>query len=46
MAHEELLEQAKEAADKVFGDQSVARETTKESLEDLCGHIEIMLETL
>jgi len=46
MAHEELLEQAKEAADKVFGDQSVGTETTKESLEDLCGHIQVMLDTL
>lgn len=46
MSHEDLLEQAKDAADDLFGDQSVGRETTKESLEDLQGHIEIMLDSM
>lgn len=46
MAHEDLLEQAKDAADELFGDQSVGRETTKESLEDLHEHIESMLESV
>ncbi len=46
MAHEDLLEQAKDAADELFGDQSVSRETTKESLEDLHEHIDIMLESM
>jgi hypothetical protein len=45
-AHEELLEDAKKAADKVFGDTSVSRSKTKESLNDLVSHIEDMLVTL
>ncbi len=46
MTHDELLDAAKEAADALFSDKSVSREQTKESLEDLAGHIEIMVDTL
>ena len=44
--HEELLEAAKEAASKLFGDSSVSRSKTKESLNDLISHCEDMLDTL
>jgi hypothetical protein len=46
MNHDEKLEAAKEAINKVFGDTSVGRETTKKSLEELIGDIEAMLDTL
>jgi hypothetical protein len=44
--HEELLEAAKKAADAVFGDTSVPRSKTKESLNDLASHIQDQLDTL
>lgn len=46
MDHDELLEEAKEAASKLFGDSSVSRSKTKESLNDLMSHIQDMLDTL
>lgn len=46
MSHDDLVEAAKQAINKVFGDQSVGRETTKESLEELASDIEVMLDTL
>ena len=46
MEHDELLDTVKEAANDLFADQSVSREVTKESLNDLVGHIDVMLETL
>lgn len=46
MAHEDLVEKAKNAIDKVFGDKSVDRPTTRESLEELSSHIEAQLNTL
>lgn len=44
--HDELLEEAKEAVNRVFNDKSVPQSTTRESLEALDGEIEIMLESL
>ena len=46
MNHEELVEEAKKAINRVFGDTTVDRQTTKEDLKDLVDEIEIMLETL
>jgi len=46
MDHDERIEAAKEAINKVFGDTSVGRETTKKSLEELLSEIEVMLDTL
>jgi hypothetical protein len=46
MRHEELVNEAKEAINRVFGDTSVDRSTTKEDLKDLVDEIEVMLETL
>lgn len=46
MKHEELLEKAREAIDRVFGDTSVSQSQTRESLEDLRSHIRIQLDTL
>lgn len=46
MDHEELVEKAKDAINKVFGDQSVSRRETKESLKDLRDEIDILLDTL
>lgn len=46
MDHDEKIEAAKAAINKVFGDTSVGRETTKESLEELITEIETMLDTL
>ena len=44
--HDNLVEAAKEAVNKVFGDQSVSRATTRESLEEIAGDIEILLDSL
>ena len=44
--HEDLMEKAKEAITAVFSDTSVDQSTTKESLKDLQGEIEILLDTL
>lgn len=46
MDHEELVEEAKDAIGKVFGDLGVSRSVTRESLRDLVSEIETMLETL
>ena len=44
--HEKLLAEATEAVDELFGDTSVPREKTKESLSDLAGHIQGLLDTM
>ena len=44
--HEKLLEEAKAATDELFGDTSVPRSQTRESLCDLRGHINDLLDTL
>lgn len=44
--HDELVEEARRALNKVFGDQSVGREKTAESLRELRGDIDVMLDTL
>ncbi len=46
MDHDELLEAAKQAVNKVFGDTSVSRETVKESLNDIISDIEVILDTM
>jgi hypothetical protein len=46
MTHDELVEAAEEAINKVFGDTSVSRSETKESLNSIIGHINTMLDTL
>jgi len=44
--HDELVEKAKKAITEVYSDDSVPQSTTKESLKDLIGEIEIMIDTL
>ena len=44
--HDELVEAAKQAINSVFGDTSVDRSQTKESLKDLKDEIDILLDTL
>ena len=44
--HEKLYEQAKTAIDKVFADTSVDSETTEDSLKDLRGYIQVLLDAL
>jgi hypothetical protein len=44
--HTTLMDEAKEAINKLFGDNTVDRTTTKNDLEEIVGDIEIMLETL
>lgn len=46
MSHDDLVEQAKDAINKVFGDTSVPRDQTRESLREIAGEIDIMLDTL
>lgn len=46
MDHDELLEAAKTALNAVFGDQSVSQAKTRESLHELRGDIDVMLDTL
>lgn len=46
MNDQSLLENAKEAIRKVFGDTSVSRESTRENLEELLSDIEAMLGAL
>jgi osmotically-inducible protein OsmY len=41
--HERLLDAAKEAVSKVFGDTSVSQQTTIESLEDIADDINGMI---
>ena len=46
MNHSTLLEIAKAAITNLFSDRNVSRSTTKLSLEELSGEIDIMLEAL
>jgi hypothetical protein len=46
MSHDELVTEAKKAIRKVFGDASVSPSTTKESLEDIKGEIEICIDSI
>lgn len=46
MNHMQLMENAKIAIDKVFGDTSVPQSTTRESLEELRDEIEMKLESI
>jgi hypothetical protein len=46
MRHDDLVEAVKEALNKLFDDTSVPQSTTRESLEEIRGEIDIMLETL
>lgn len=46
MQHEALVQEAKDAIDKVFADTSVAQDKTRESLEELRDEIETKLDSL
>lgn len=46
MTHEDLIQEAEDAISRLFGDKSVSQAETKESLYDLIGFIETMIETL
>lgn len=46
MSNEELLEKAKEAVSKLFGDMSVSKEQTVENLEEIADDISVMIESL
>ena len=46
MSHSKLVQQAKDAINKVFSDTSVPRSKTEESLEELMEEIEGMVVTL
>ena len=46
LSHIELVNEAKEAINKVFGDSSVDKETTRESLEELRELIDENLDAL
>ena len=46
MDHDDLVQDAKKAINAVFGDDSVDRATTRESLKDLKDEIDIILDTL
>jgi len=46
MSHEDLCDDAKKAIDKVFGDTSVDRVTTRISISDIIQHGELILDTL
>ena len=46
MDHDELVEEAKQAVNKVFGDTSVSRSQVKESLQDIISDIETILDTM
>ena len=46
MDNDALLEAAKEAIIKLFGDMSVSQNQTKHNLEEIKGEIDTMLETL
>jgi hypothetical protein len=43
--HDDLLEAAKTAADKLYADTSVSSHTTAMSLGDLKDHVELLLES-
>jgi len=44
--HEQLFEEAVDAVTRLFSDNSVDRQRTKEDLETLAGEIQVMLDTL
>lgn len=44
--HEELYEEASEAATKLYSDTSVSQEDTRRSLQTLRGEIDTMIETI
>lgn len=46
MDHDELVEEAKQAVNKVFGDTSVSRAEVRASLKDIIGDIEVILDTM
>lgn len=46
MNHEDLLDEAKEAANRLFCDRSVSPSTTRESIENLIEYCEVMLDAL
>ncbi len=46
MAHDELVKEAQDAIGTVFGDMSVDRDTTKQSLEEIKETVEDLLESL
>jgi len=46
MDHLRLVKEAVDAIGEVFGDTSVDRETTRESLQSLQDEIDLLLETL
>ena len=46
MGHEQKVENAKKAVDAVFSDTTVGQAKTRDSLEELAGHIDDMLDTL
>jgi hypothetical protein len=46
VSHDDLVEQAKEAINKVFGDMSGSRSRNRESLKDLRDEIDILLDML
>ena len=46
MSHQSLIDDAEEAVTKLFSDQSVSQRETRESLEELTGFIDDMLNTL
>jgi hypothetical protein len=43
---DDKVEAAKEQIDRVFGDTSVSRSTTRAALEDISSYVEAMLDTL
>lgn len=44
--HERHIETAEEAISRLFGDKSASQATTRETLEELIGFIQVMIETL
>ena len=46
MTHDQLVQEAQEAIERVFSDMSVSQQTTKDSLETLAGDIEIRIEAI
>jgi len=46
MEHADKVEAAKAAIEEVFGDTSVSQRQTRDSLEEIAGRIDVMLDTL
>lgn len=44
--HDELVEQARDSIDAVFGDSSVTREETIDALGELIGHAQMLVSAL